>query len=338
MSPIRRRGSKLTPAEEIEQTKLKLVPYWIGSEPLIAVVNFEAGARAYPLSSAINDHPWLIVFLDTCSYSDRYTLELSREWQARYEQQKLSVLLVSRTPYSFARQGEWIARWARIQPNSFIATIDHDGLLAAAFSIRELPKILACHHGKIAVIQKEAELQNFFRSADPGLPLPPPSEPAPGNAVPATSIDISIGQAALQAAGITFRGHWTFDADRAVSVDRSAEIDLSFDVTPQTRMGIVAEAIHTIAGDESVPGSLTAGFALSLANGQTLGDEDLPIQPGQAANASLQPSELQKAGFSIREARLYRLLKSLPPTGRMITLRFSASPTLPIAVYGFRFA
>lgn len=333
---IRRREKPLTPAEAIDQAKKQLIPFWFGSEPLMAGArDTTGGARAYPLDSRMTDRPWLLIFVDPLSLSAREILAYTQVWAERYEAQKLGVMLVLRlSAAEFTQESSWGSRLSggsNSAASAVVTVMDTGHLLQESFHVQELPKMILLQQNQI-LFQKsgkewfantELDLQRFFRKADPGLPLFEAMEGPKDPVTELPSIDFGVPTQAL-----SFSGAWTTEKDRWVTNDPQATI--SFECTGR-RFGIIAQSLAAPEEAEIVvelPGEYSR---------DGLVDEDLSLNLQVLSNPMVDPIQKKRATLRLGYPRLYTLFRALPVSHRKMILRFSAAEKAGVAVYGFRF-
>lgn len=348
---VRRREKPLTPAEALDKTKKQLLPFWVGSEPLLAGVRQANGVRAFPLDSRMIDRPWMLIFIDPFAISSRDLLKYVEQWVARYDQQKFSVLQILQLPYSFARDNEWVHREVSFQHQNSAAVLDNQGLLGEAFSVSVRPRMIVMSAGKVHIDKSgkdwcdgsEALLQLLFRSTDPGLALFPVLQ-APSKLytdLPGVDfVGLTENQTSVKIPGATqveLSGNWIRTPDRIITFDPKAE--LCFD-SPGQAVGIVAHGVQKdMAGsylnyDDS---EIQVNLTRDMPTDHPIQAEDLKVDSG--GGALLVDSGIKRRGScQVKLPKVYYLFNALPTTHRKVTLKFPSSDKTGVGIYGLRFA
>lgn len=89
----------LTEQEAVALARKELAKYWFGFEPLLAGIRSGEAFSAYPLDPEFSKRAWLFVFADPTTYAGEAALDYAREWQARYAQHGLGLIVIFRQPY-----------------------------------------------------------------------------------------------------------------------------------------------------------------------------------------------------------------------------------------------
>ena len=174
----------LTLEEAVELARKELAPFWFGKSPQIAGVHSNGGYSVFPLTKEFSKEPWLIFVIDPTQYSGETAIRYAREWQKRYAEQNLNVLVILAATYRYLRNAELTQKYLDQIQAEFIVAIDVEQTLAPAFGVVVPPKLVLLHQNNKYVEYSgsdwigiaELELQKFLRKTDPGLPLLSPFE------------------------------------------------------------------------------------------------------------------------------------------------------------------
>jgi hypothetical protein len=335
---IRRREKPLTPKEAIEQAKKELFPFWFGSEPLLAAVQTGNDAKVFPLDSAFALRPWLLVFVDPATLTAADAFEYARAYSQRYEPQRLGVMTVLKTSYSYIG-ADWARKWANARigtaPSpSFMIVLDASGLMGRAFQIKEYPSLVLMNQGNVFFNRQgklwfdgtEAEIQRFFRSTDPGLPLYPPMLATSPLTANAGSHEFVQTSEAFQ-----FSGKWTRDGDRMVTRDPAATVTFQ---SPGCKLGLVAQAVQKTDAPISTEAVLELN---SEFNKTVVVGPDLRIDARAYESVAADRSDKCRATLPLAEPKLYSIFEDLPITHREVTLHFPNAAHVGVALYSVRF-
>lgn len=348
---VRRREKPLTPAEALDKTKKQLLPFWIGSEPLLAGVRQAVGVRAFPLDSRMVDRPWMLLFMDPFAISSRDILNYAEKWVNRYDQQKFSVLLVLQLPYAFSRDSEWVHREVSFQHLNSAAVMDTQGLLSEAFQVKQRPRLVVMNANKIPIDKTakdwcdgtESALQTLFRGMDPGLSLFPVMKPPTQFFIDLPGLDfagIQENQTRVPMVGggsAEFSGNWIRTEDRIITFDPKAELTLD---SPGQAVGVIAHGVQKdMAGsylnytETEIVVQLTRDLPSTPIHA-----EDLRVDSG-GQGALLVDSGIKRRGScTVKLPKIYYLFNSLPASNRKMTLRFPNAEKAGVGLYGLRFA
>jgi hypothetical protein len=344
----------LTAEQAIEMVKAELAPWWFGSAPLVAAVRQPRGGAVtlHPLDEAFKNRARLIFVLDPTGFAGEEMLFYIKEWHRRYKAHELEFLLVLKPCYKYLRQPTSIERFIRREQIPFPITLDHDGLLAAAFAAEaEYPKLLLIASGQFVFqsegpqwfVDAELKLQKFLRSRDPGLSLLEPFAPAEGQqplkdvgkfdlgrgrgvSFPAAGFKLSgafgIGgfrgtrPQQLKPGQLFISGTWMQDEERIATSDSSSVIGFR---SSGSHVSVLAECVAKPGEEARIEILIDGGPVWDEIRGEhlVLSEEGTSIV------------EVEKPG-------LYHLLAKLPAGNREITLRFPQASRKNIALYAIR--
>lgn len=321
----------LTLEEAVALARKELAPFWLGSEPLFAGVRGANGAATvHPLNEAFTRRNWLLLFLDPTTFSGGTALGVAREWHRRYGALELGIIAVLCVPYAGLRRPELIEHLLPKQQFSFPVVMDPEGLLASAFSARDLPKVLLLGKGKPVfesagahwLKSPELELQSFLRSTDPGLPLPPPLTSAAGAIEDVDRVDFAAGDANARmvtrgGVPVTFSGPWGREGECFIPQDETSRV--RFD-SPSPFVGLVARSLSGSPLPSDVAVEVIGRPAWDDISG-----EEIHMSEDGSSVARVQPP------------RLYRILRNLPDGERNVELSFPSARETRIGVLGLRF-
>lgn len=352
----KKKEKELTPEEAIKQAKASLEPYWYWSTPLLAAVRGENGnVSAVPLDDSFVKKTWLMVFLDPLDFGGENCFHYFLEWKKRFADQDIQFLLVLRMPYAELRNARSVAKVMETWKIQVPTTLDVDGSLGEAFEAIDLPAILLMQKGKFVLARTgrnwregtEAEIQQFLRIADPGLPLRPPfvapqqlrdsilrfdfgagapeawKFPYPAGVFKDQGKGVRVGEfrsdipRELLASPQQLIGRWSLETDRIVTDDPKAALVLR---SPGTCFSIVALSLTKTTDPAKIYIDFNNGPVFESIQGE-----------------HLTVSEDGQGILILKELKLYHVLEHLPEGEREITLRFPSADTEPLALYGLRF-
>ncbi len=172
---------ELSEEEAISLAKKDLMPYWYKSTPLVTGIRTNGRTILLPLDSEFSKKAWIAILVDPTDFSGELAITYACEWQRRFHNLPVGMLMVLISPYEYLRESQAISHLIDKFQVKFPVVHDFDGALAEALRLKTLPKIVLVnsssyaieHEGRDWVDQVETEIQNFLRSTDPGLALLP---------------------------------------------------------------------------------------------------------------------------------------------------------------------
>jgi hypothetical protein len=181
---------ELTLDEALALAKKELTPFWLGSPPLIAGIEWNGTFQVVPIDSEFNKKSWMIFLIDPTDFEGENAMLHAKEWHRRYALNRLGFILVLVPSYNYLRKIDAIQKLLDRQQINFPVVLDTQGELAHGFRSPRLPKILLFHQGKSVsemdaqsepFFEIETKVQIFLRSLDPGLALFPVYRSASSN-------------------------------------------------------------------------------------------------------------------------------------------------------------
>ena len=336
----KKKEKELTEEEAIEQAKEQLRPYWYNSSPLVAPIQSEEGVGLYPLSPSFSSDPRLLLFFDPTTYTGVRVTEVCAELYTRYAQYGVSFLMVLEPKFDFMLSREWLEHYANSLKTKAEICIDFKSGLEKAFEIKSKPSFIflsrdgvLLHHESLENLDLvESTIQQYLRTSDPGLPLRPLVQSSAFFANDRSFVDfgskfdfeIKTRPFSREAPdlrveeGILFEGEWIQDPDYVYTRDPEAKIHFRSDYP---NIAILARPFSRTADKARVFVEINGSPAF-----------------GALVTKSVHTDDQGQVYFELDFASLKRILKDLPETERMITLRFASSLRVPGAVYGIRFS
>ncbi len=356
----KKKEKELTPEEAIQFAKTELAPFWLGSPPLIAGVRNNQQASVVPLDPKFLKKNWLILFVDSTSFSGETAVFYIKEWFRRYHTNHLYTLIVYVSTYRYFQSPEYLHRQKEWQNLGFPVVIDVDGTLAAAFSASDMPKIILLsqnkmrlsHSGKDWLKETELKIQRFLREPDPGLPLLPLFEVLKGKAIlskdsyrmelgygPKIGKSVKYFPSAFQAQSDSEirSGHFTTQQPEKLPDD---QIYL-YGKWSQDSEKVFTSDPHAVIGFRS-SASRVSFVAQSLDKGSDLAVAFVEVDAAPAYDAiagfHLILDEAGRSLVKLGSAHLYHILSSASDKNtKEIILRFPQANIVPVGIYGFRF-
>lgn len=317
----------LTLEEATALARKELAPFWMGSEPLLAAVNVDGKATAYPIDPFIGARNYLMIFLDPTRFGGETASLYVREWHRRYFPLELQIMQVFRLPYPRLRTLEGFRPFLPRQGCPGIAVFDHDHFLSAAFGAEgAFPKAVLMSKGNKIWEQQgerwidglEQKVQDFLRKSDPGLPLPPPMREVVGQVADSRSLEakdiFSLSPPCL-------KGSWKPDGDAIVATGSDAELSLS----------VKGEYLSMIA--QSATKDLIIGAEVEVEL------DGKPVYEA-IAGSDIYMSEDGRTLLKVGRGRFYHVLQKLPLAKsshpHRLVLRFPVASETTIELLGIR--
>ena len=203
----------LTKEEVIKVATEKNKKYWYNSTPLFYGTNDEENYFIYPLTTDFGEYAWLFYFFDVCSTAGVQALQYTNYLQKRYKKYNLNIIGIIKKTYPFLINESSIIKCINENNCNHAVFFDHDNSAHEAYCVTSKDTMVLSKGGKVVFKEEnvfhpfliENKIQNFLRSSDPGLPLPPeynelPKKPSDTQLIQINSKDseVSITPSAIK--------------------------------------------------------------------------------------------------------------------------------------------
>jgi hypothetical protein len=318
---------ELTPAEALAKARQELAPRWLNSSPLVAGIRLPGGARFFPLQPEVLARRWLALIADPASYGFEDAYNRLGDYLARYGALNLSPLLVL-VSAGGPRLLERASIERRLERLGYrdAAVVDLDGALELALlgAGAATPALVFLEAGAVelrfaglpAMRDSELPIQRRLRRNDPGLPLPLLLPRDAQGTTDVRAIPLHFAADAAPPAGLRLSGDWNLADEKRLPRRGDCRLELEAE---SDSLGLIAR---------SKPGTPEAARVIVEVN-------ERPV-PEPWRGEDLEQDDDGQTLALVRDARLYRLVRGLPPNKRRVTLKFVQPDQIPIEVYTLR--
>lgn len=166
----------------LSETKKKLAPYWINSDPLVAAYVDEVGeSYFFYLSEELKNNVVLFLFMDPFMPHTLRGLPYVKEWLRRYSGAGLTVIGIFYSRFGFHNLIDHLTTELHRLHVDFPVYLDHDAAMWRALENRYWPRYIIMNHEQKIIgnyigaggYQKiETTIQHSLRAISPGLACP----------------------------------------------------------------------------------------------------------------------------------------------------------------------
>lgn len=325
---------ELSPEEALELAKKERAPYWFTTEPIITASRTGNRFSIQPIDSEFSKKNWLIVFIDLTEYSSQTLLLFAEEWNTRFKENQLLLLIVVYPRYYFLTERgnieNLLERFIDVVP----IVIDVDRSISAAFGASKLPKVVLFSEGKIFFEHSgddrkkivEPKIHEFLRRNDIGLPLLRFFEPKEPQLKNTGKLEfgknkgcelLSKRKPILTYGTVVIDGKWQQDAERVIISDPTTMLTF---MNPSGALSIVAVPLKE---------SREASQIIVEVNGLSV--------PESYAGKHLSFDETRTSIVLFREPGIFQIMVGLPKEEREVTLKFPNVDKVPLGLYCLSF-
>jgi hypothetical protein len=321
---VRRRDREPTPEEAIEIAREDNLPFWHDSPPLFAAYREKTGgAKIFPIDPEFIQKRFLLVLLDPYSTSGIAGLSDAIEFDRRFGDQGLPLLLILRLSFAFQKATGYLENLAQKSRWNFPVCYDPDGAIFEAFGVKDVPhavvmdkgSVLAKETGPLWAQKLEPFLHRYLREGDPGLSLP--IFFSPNRSEYADAGAISFGSRFPAGPDVQFTGEWKVEEEFRSTRDPKASIQFS---APAPGLSVIARSMDSAF--------LPAELVVDL-NG--VPPRDIRIEK------DVERDESGNARLKLDQPRFLKALNAEGDPMARITLRFPHAHRVPVGIYGVRF-